>query len=235
MTTIDPQGSLAAMVSAHPETAQVFQRHRLDFCCRGETSLAEACAQKKIDLATLSAELVEVIESRSSAQHAEDLACLATPELVKEIVDRHHAYLREVMPFLEMLAIKVARVHGDSEPRLLQLRDAYLRLKEALEPHLDQEERVLFPTLLQGEPDKAVLASEFSSMHHEHLAVGDLLQEIRALADDFRAPGWACRSYQTLFAELEALEGDTLRHVHTENHVLMPRFQGTVVAAQRLS
>lgn len=235
MTTIDPQGSLAAMVSAHPETAQVFQRHRLDFCCRGETSLADACAQKKIDLAALSAELAGVIEARSSAQQVEDLASLATPELLNLIVGRHHGYLREVMPFLEMLAIKVARVHGDGEPRLLRLRDAYLQLKEALEPHLDQEERVLFPALLQAEPSEAVLRSEFSSMHLEHLAVGDLLQEIRALTDDFQAPGWACRSYQTLFAELEALEGDTLRHVHTENHVLMPRFQGVAVDAQSLS
>jgi regulator of cell morphogenesis and NO signaling len=37
-------------------------------------------------------------------------------------------------------------------------------------------------------------------------------------------PEWACTSYRTLLSELAALEGDVLRHVHLENHVLMPRF-----------
>ena len=37
-------------------------------------------------------------------------------------------------------------------------------------------------------------------------------------------PEWGCSSYRVLMSELEALEGDVLRHVHLENHVLMPRF-----------
>lgn len=47
---------------------------------------------------------------------------------------------------------------------------------------------------------------------------------MRDAAEDYLIPDWACTSYRTLFAELERLEGDVLRHVHLENHVLMPRF-----------
>jgi regulator of cell morphogenesis and NO signaling len=51
-----------------------------------------------------------------------------------------------------------------------------------------------------------------------------MLARMRELADGFRTPEWGCNSYRVLMAELEALEGDILRHVHLENHVLMPRF-----------
>ena len=60
-------------------------------------------------------------------------------------------------------------------------------------------------------------------MHEEHLAVGKVLGRLRTAADDFRLPDWACNSYRALFSELEQLEGDVLRHIHLENHVLRPR------------
>ena len=50
------------------------------------------------------------------------------------------------------------------------------------------------------------------------------LSVMRSIADDYVAPEWACNSYRTLMTELAHLEADTLRHVHVENHVLLPRF-----------
>ena len=50
------------------------------------------------------------------------------------------------------------------------------------------------------------------------------LARIRLLADDFIVPDWACKSYRLMLNELLTLEEDTMRHVHLENHVLMPRF-----------
>jgi len=60
----------------------------------------------------------------------------------------------------------------------------------------------------------------------DHLAVGGMLARLRTLANGFTTPEWGCNSYRVLMAELEALEGDVLRHVHLENHVLMPRLTG---------
>ena len=60
--------------------------------------------------------------------------------------------------------------------------------------------------------------------------MGTLLARMRVLSDGFTTPEWGCRSYRILMGELETLEGDVLRHVHLENHVLMPRFAGAVEA-----
>jgi regulator of cell morphogenesis and NO signaling len=76
-----------------------------------------------------------------------------------------------------------------------------------------------------------VIARELERMHADHLAVGTKLGDLRTLTDGFVTPEWGCASYRSLLHDLEELEGDVLRHVHLENHVLMPRFVGARAAA----
>ena len=117
----------------------------------------------------------------------------------------------------------MGRVHGDHNPKLRDLKTAVDELVTELGPHLDEEEKSLFPALIAKQSDPSV-AKLLDSMHEEHLAVAKLLERIRAASDDFALPDWACGSYRTLFSELEQLEGDVFTHVHLENHVLKPRF-----------
>lgn len=221
-TFTTPGTTIASIVLEHPECASVFQDHRIDFCCRGGVSLQDACADKGIDLASMTAALERAVRDRSG-RHEQDFRAMSQGELVDHIVRRHHGYLRRTMGPVAAMAAKVARVHGEHNPKLVALDAAYRELVAALEPHLEQEERVLFPALLSQPLDSARVASELADMKTEHLAVGALLERIRAAADDFTLPDWACNTYRALFSELEAMEGDVLRHVHLENHVLAAR------------
>jgi len=63
--------------------------------------------------------------------------------------------------------------------------------------------------------------------------VGRALDRIRDLTDDFATPDWGCTSYRLAMAELDDLTTDVLRHVHLENHVLMPRFVETAQGDRR--
>ncbi len=218
---LDPTKTVAEMVLDHPSTAAVFQAYRIDFCCRGGMSLADACSEKGIDAREVSAALEDAIASRAPSQR--DPRTLSTAELVEHITTRHHAYLRKTLPFLEQLATKVARVHGEHEPKLVDVRDTVLALKDALEPHLDDEEKVLFPAVLRAAKTGEV-QREISEMTEEHIAVGELLSKLRSSAAEFVPPEWACNSYRTLMRELEAFESDTFKHVHLENQVLVQRF-----------
>ena len=58
----------------------------------------------------------------------------------------------------------------------------------------------------------------------------DTLRKIRTLTDRYGLPSWACAAYAALMAELEAMERDTLEHVHLENNVLAPRFDSGPLA-----
>ena len=220
---IQTEQTLARILLDHPATARVLQTYRLDFCCRGERTLADACGDRGLDPQKVRAELDFAIAERDIAP--DDAASLATPALIARIVDRHHGFLRRHLPFLSPLVAKVARVHGnDKDERLHKIREVYEELRGALEPHLDEEEQVLFPALGSRTPDRELVQRELRVMHADHLAVGTMLEKIRALTDDFVPPPGACTSWRTMLRELEALETDVLRHVHLENHVLMPRF-----------
>jgi regulator of cell morphogenesis and NO signaling len=222
MPLIDRNATVAQIVTDHAVAARVFQKHAIDFCCRGNVTVREACAGR-LDPDALLAELEAVLPGADDVA-AEDPRTLSTAALVARIVDRHHGYLRRALPYLGPVVSKVARVHGDRDPKLRELADAFLELTEALEPHLDREEEVLFPALTARRPDPEVVRAELETMHEDHLAVGTLLGRIRALAGGFVTPEWGCNTYRVAMAELEALEADVLRHVHLENHVLMPRF-----------
>lgn len=223
---LDTNQSVASVVLDHSETGPVFQRNRIDFCCKGEMSLGDACAQRGLDPKALIGELERAIAERRG-EVAEDPRSMTVFALIAHIVSRHHAYLRKTLPFVRTLAAKVARVHGDHQPSLRELDEVVVALCESLEPHLDQEESVLFPAMMAQAGDREVIRRELAAMQRDHLEVGGLLERARALTADFAPEPWACNSYRTLYAELEALEGDVLRHVHLENHVLMPRFAGS--------
>lgn len=214
---------VARIVLDHSECAPVFQKHRIDYCCRGDVALDVACRDRGLDTAAVLDELEGAIASRRG-EGEPDFRTLGTPAVIGHIMTRHHEYLRRALPFLVPLAQKVARVHGANEPGLREVESIVAELAGALVPHLDQEEQVLFPALMARSSDRAVIDAELKTMHADHLAVGAMLHRLRTVANEFDPPGWACNSYRTLFRELEALEADVLRHVHLENHVLMPRF-----------
>lgn len=218
---LDIQMKVADLVLEHPECAPILQRHKIDFCCRGHLPLQDAASEKKVELPTLLDELARAIDARE--RQSRNPAALSTAALIAHIIGTHHAYLREALPFIVGLANKVARVHGAHDENLIELAVHVREIGEALLPHLDEEEQVLFPALMMGQ-DGAVIERELETMVKDHLAVGELLAKIRAATRDFALPEWACMSFRTLFAELHHLETDVLTHVHLENHALMPRF-----------
>lgn len=228
MNTIDATDLLAQIVIDHPACAKLFAENKIDFCCHGDVTLADACASRGLDVERLLARARTVTSSASKV--AEPITNDAsTPDLVAYLVSSHHAYLRRALPALEPLVAKVARVHGARNPKLANLLAEVRELRAELESHLDAEESEFFPMLVSRDANGDRIARLVTDARQEHERIGRALGRIRALSDDFCVPGWACRTYRMMMSELASLEEDTLRHVHIENHVLMPRFDAAAV------
>jgi len=222
MTSILDQ-PLGDLVTETPAAARIFDRVGLDYCCRGRRTLSQACATAGVDAAAIAEELDALDRSPQDGW-----ASLGPVALAEHIVTVHHAYLREELPLLSALACKVDGVHAARHPELRETRALVDELRGDLEPHLDKEERVLFPAIRTVVDEGrqvfpfGPLANPIRMMTVEHDRVGELLEALRRSTGGYSVPADACASYRSLYGRLEALEHDTHVHVHKENHVLFP-------------
>jgi len=210
--------SLGDWVAAHPGAAGVFQRYRLDYCCGGEQSLAEACATEHQDVE-------EVVREIEAAERADETAVRwdqrPLDELVQHILDRYHAPLRAELPRLIELAGQVERAHREKPDRPAGLAELLTDVKAAVESHLAKEEQILFPLILAGRGRVAHMPIQV--MIQEHEDHGRSLRRFRGLTRELSAPEHACASWRELYRALGELERELMDHIHLENNVLFPR------------
>ena len=214
--------TLGDLVAQNPAAARTLDRFRLDYCCHGERTLGAACADAGLDATEIEAELLRLDVGGDTSWRQ-----LAPDALADHIVATHHTYLHDELPLLDELAAKVLTVHGDRHPELRDLYHAFAELRADLEPHLDKEERILFPAihaLIRGEREFGFGSVEdpIGVMGEEHERAGELFAELRALTGDYSVPDDGCASYRSLYERLDALEADTHMHILKENHTLFP-------------
>ncbi len=216
--------TLAAIIDANPATAGILEHHQLDYCCGGQRTLDQACAERDLDPAAILAELEEV-----QPEAAPDWTTMSPAALVNHIESTHHRYLHEELPRLAALTDKVLDVHGTRHPELHDVEVTFTELREDLEPHLTKEERVLFPMIRELAAATTAptfpcgsLANPIRMMLLEHDRAGELLATLRGTTGGFEPPTDACASYQALYRGLAEVEADTHLHVHKENNVLFP-------------
>jgi len=215
--------TVGELVAERPGRSRVFQSFKIDFCCQGTRTLAEACAMKNISASSV----VEQLEAELADKNdpSRNPATLPLHELASYIVEKHHKFLRRELPRLHELAEKVTRVHGASTPSLLKIYDVFLSIEAELISHMTKEEHVLFPAVValsKGQPISRSLDGPIAQMIHEHDAVGTGLRRLRDLSNGFMPPASACNTYRALFAGLNELEEDLHWHIHLENAVLFP-------------
>lgn len=222
---VSPDATLAALVTDHPDLAPELDRRNLDYCCGGHRTLAEACAEQGLDPATLAAEL----SARLGAGPAPDWSRLGPAELVDHLVATHHRYLDAQLPWLSALLAKVESVHRARHPELGDVRATFEDLRADLEPHLQKEERVLFPMIRELAASTMAprfhcgsLRNPISVMMAEHDRAGELLRTLRVQTRNYTIPDDACAAYAAAYRGLERLETDTHLHVHKENNLLFP-------------
>lgn len=228
MATLTPQATVGQLVAERASRAKVFERFGIDYCCGGKISVAEACGRKGVDPVAVMAALDALDAALGANVDERDWSTAPLDTLVQHILTTHHAYLNEAMPRLAFLVSKVARVHGDSHPELLEVLSFYNKFHAEMVAHMGKEEAILFPLILGLAKGEDVgfappVAAPISVMEAEHDGAGRDLEAINRLTNGYVPPESACNSYRAMLDGLRELEQDTHRHIHLENNVLFPR------------
>jgi regulator of cell morphogenesis and NO signaling len=213
-------------------SAEVFQRHGIDFCCRGNRSLEDACRSGGISVERILREVTEITAPPTAGGPRFNSWDLAT--LVSYIQANHHAFVRRTIPVLRTHTEKVAKVHGDAHPELREVARLVALIADEMTSHMAKEEHILFPYIVALEQavtaNNSAPATPFGTvrnpirmMEAEHESSGDAMARIRDLTSGYAVPEGACTTYRVCLQELEAFERDLHEHVHLENNILFPR------------
>jgi regulator of cell morphogenesis and NO signaling len=196
----------------------VFRRQRIDFCCNGARSLAEAAEKRGVPITAIEAEL-EALTKGPIGDLPKD-----PNSLIELVLSRFHAVHRQELPELIRLARRVEAVHRDHPDCPHGLAAFLEETAGELEEHMMKEEAILFPMIQAGHGAMAVMP--ISRMRHEHLEHGERLEILARLTTDFTPPQGACTTWRALFAGCAKLDGDLREHIHIENNILFAMFDG---------
>jgi regulator of cell morphogenesis and NO signaling len=224
--------TIKEIVTQNFQTAKIFEKYSLDFCCRGGKTINEACAEKGISAEMVFTELAQLGGSIDVQKN--EFSDMELDVLIDHIVKKHHAYVTQMIPINFTHTQKVKNVHGANHPEVIKIADHFETVAGDLLQHMRKEEQMLFPYILSlltakktGQrlsfPPFGSVKNPIQMMEQEHQAAGDEMYEIRSLSNGYTPPDDACTTFKVSYQELKDFENDLHQHVHLENNILFPK------------
>ena len=230
--TLDISLSLADLVRKNFQYASILEKYRIDFCCGGEKSLAEACRAKGLN----PEEILNAL-TLAGPPFQGDLPDFENSELdflADYIVKTHHQYVSKNLPILHDLGLKIVNVHGPNHPEVIEILPLFEAIREELTHHMMKEEVILFPSIIEmvqnqrdglplQPPPFGSIANPIRMMEAEHTSAGGNFEKIYQLSQGYTPPSDACASFRLFYEKLKEFEQDLHQHIHLENNILFPK------------
>lgn len=222
MNFLNENSSIGSLVAKAPEYAKIFEKLGLDYCCKGNRTLKEACDEKKLQVV----EVLETLRQLSISDVPMNWDQMTIREIVDHIVDTYHTYSKQELPRISQLIEKISTKHGQRYPYISDLQNIFEQMKKSLLEHMEEEERIVFPLLINlksnKESDKEEVKKYLGSLDNDHLEAGEALDRIKKLTNDYTPPSGACMTHIVMLNSLEHLERNLHEHIHKENQILFP-------------
>ncbi len=224
-------------------TAALFSKYGIDFCCKGNRTVAEACEKKALDANQLEKEIKAILNS--STDQTTDFKSWPLDELIDYILKTHHTYVAEKSKVLYLFLDKLCKVHGSRHPELLEIYKFFSGGAGELANHMKKEELILFPFIVNmvdaQKTNHPIPTAHFGTVAHpiammqdEHSIEGERFAKIAEMTHNYTPPTDACETYKVTFAMLKEFESDLHKHIHLENNILFPAAQDLEIQLIRL-
>ncbi len=221
--------TIGEYVATDFRTAALFSNYTIDFCCKGNKTLAEVCAAKGLDIHQLENEITTILESNTATEI--DFKSFSPNLLIDYILEAHHKYVVANTPVIVLYLDKLCKVHGERHPELFEITKLFKISAAEMGNHMQKEEVVLFPfikmmtaaikdneTIVQ--PHFGTVDNPIAMLKGDHETEGNLFAKISELSSHYTPPFDACETYKVTFAMLDEFEQNLHKHIHLENNIL---------------
>lgn len=227
MRLLNEESSIGEIAAKDIKKLPIFKKYGIDFCCGGKKTISQVCKEKGIEASVLEFELnATELQHSNNVNNFDDFPL---DVLCDYIENTHHQYVKEVLPTLLEISIKVKNKHGEHYDELVRINELIHLVNTELMLHMRKEEVILFPFIRSLVTDKKIsisnemLQGPINMMEVEHEQVGEMFAEIGVLTNNFKAPEHACASFLMLFKTLKEFQDDLHLHIHLENNILFPK------------
>ncbi|MFC0771354.1 DUF542 domain-containing protein [Terrimonas alba] len=231
---IDDESVVTDLVLQDYRTSYVFRKYGIDYCCGGKMPLQMACNIHGLDIDLIKYELTEIVRNIQVSTFT-DFRAWNTDFLVDYLINVHHAYLLKNFPDLIETLDRFVTGHKLKYPFLGQLLETVYKLRDDLLPHLEHEEKIIFPYIKQiahayenNESYASLLVKTLrkpveAMMTQEHEYISKYLHSLRELTNNYTPPANACVSHKVSFLKLKELDDDLAQHLFLENEILFAK------------
>ena len=213
-------------------TAAVFSKYGIDFCCKGNRTIEQACEKKGIDPEEVKKEVLQVLNTQTGQEI--DFKSWPIDLLIDYIEKTHHRYVEEKSTALLFYLDKLCKVHGQRHPELFEIALHFKISAGELAQHMKKEELILFPFVKKmynalrennsiEQAHFGTVSNPIAMMMDEHDNEGERFRIIAKLTNDYNPPADACETYKVTFAMLKEFEQDLHKHIHLENNIVFPK------------
>ncbi len=235
--------TVGSIVAENWETAVVFDKYNIDYCCKGDIGLEVACAQNDIAVELVSEELQNALSLKPS--NKTNFIDWELDHLAEYIESKHHNYVAQKLPEILANLNKICRVHGARHPELLEIRDIFHDVAHELTVHMKKEEFMIFPVIKKmvhsiannysiPVPTYGSISNPIMVMMQDHDHEGDNFRKIACLSQQYTVPKDGCSTYRIAYKLLQEFEIDLHKHIHLENNILFPKAVALESAMNRI-
>ena len=221
---LDKARSVGQLVAQRPLRACVLEQYQIDYCCGGKATLEDACRKKGLDFEEVLEKLLAA-DRKDVPSSGSDWTTASLKDLIDHIVTTYHQPLRRELSRVAQLAEKVAGVHGDNHPEMIEVLNIFSRFRAQLELHMQKEEMVLFSAIASmettGSPQSfgcgGGIDHPIEVMTQEHDDAGEALCAMRGLTHDYTPPDDACNTFKVLLYS-PVIHDNALREEFQQRH-----------------
>jgi len=228
---ITKEKTVAQVVTENTGADHVFCKYNIDFCCGGDATLKKVCNENGIEFNVLKNEIESVTAVINRDINFGEMDMVSLINHSKSI---YHKYLKENVPVISQLAVKVAEVHWMHHQEVVQINNSFSKAISEIVEQLSIEETILFPFInkiieqdrLTTKLDKdeiETLKKSIKNIEKGLKNAGDIFKKIAGLTNNYTPPLGACNTFKLLYEKLQEFEQELHKFIHFEKHILFPK------------